>query len=181
MEGSQSKSRSIEQAHGGTNMIDLKHYSQGKATIGSNIIVNSLHTWSVRLPTESQWQRAAVGDTGGPYPWGNGLDPSRANYGNNIGKPTPVGSYPSGASPFGVMDMVGNLSEWCLNQWNTASEDLSGYGKRTIGGMAWNVSNEHHLRAIDRGGWPPRGRLNDFGFRPVLILNQTHQNHGSIE
>ncbi len=66
------------------------------------------------------------------------------------------------------MDMVGNLSEWCVTAWGTDEDAVSGYGYRNHRGLAWNVHNPHYLRAIDRGGHPPRGRLNDMGFRVVL-------------
>ena len=123
----------------------------------------------VRLPTEQEWQRAAVGDTGWSYPWGNALDGSHANYANYVGQVSPVGSFLNGQSPFGVTDMVGNLWEWCLTIWGTDSTDLQGYVYRTFRGGAWNVSNPEYLRAIDRGeGHSPRGMLNDCGFRIVL-------------
>ena len=126
-------------------------------------------TATVRLPTEQEWQRAAVGDTGWRYPWGNDLDETRANYGKRIGQVSAVGSFPQGQSPFGVMDMVGNLWEWCLTVWETESTDLNGYVYRVFRGGAWNVSNPEYLSAIDRGeGHSPRGRLNDCGFRILL-------------
>jgi formylglycine-generating enzyme required for sulfatase activity len=126
----------------------------------------------VRLPTEQEWQRAAVGDTDWSYPWGDELDETRANYGNRLKQVSPVGIFPNGQSPFGVMDMVGNLWEWCSTIWGTESTDLNGYVYRVFRGGAWNVSNPEYLRAIDRGeGHSPRGMLNDCGFRIVLELH----------
>jgi formylglycine-generating enzyme required for sulfatase activity len=124
----------------------------------------------VRLPTEMEWQRAAVGDTDWSYPWGNELDETRANYANLVGKTSSVGSYPAGQSPFGVMDMIGNLWEWNSTIWDTDnSEDLNGYVYRNYRGGAWNVCNPEYLRATDRGaGHSPRGQLNDAGFRCTL-------------
>ncbi len=125
----------------------------------------------VRLPTEQEWQRAAVGDTGWSYPWGNEFDETCGNFMKRIGKVSPVGSFPSGQSPFGVMDMIGNLSEWCLTAWATDSTDLSGYTYRVIRGCAWNAGTLEYLRATDRGvGWSPRGRLNDCGTRIALQI-----------
>lgn len=79
----------------------------------------------IMLPTEQQWQRAAQGDTGFAYPWGNQWDASRCN--NNvdkkrIGKTTPVIAYGGkGDSPYGVVDMSGNVWEWCLTAWERKS------------------------------------------------------------
>jgi formylglycine-generating enzyme required for sulfatase activity len=128
---------------------------------------------TIRLPTEQEWQRAAVGDTGWHYPWGNEFDENCGNFMKRLGKVSVVGSFPGGQSPFGVMDMIGNLSEWCLTTWSTDSIELDGYTYRVIRGCAWNSGTPEYLRATDRGlGWSPRGRLNDCGFRIVLELNQ---------
>ena len=126
-------------------------------------------SWSVRLPTEQEWQRAAIGDMDWQYPWGNNLDVKRGNFGNSVGHPTQVGSYPNGQSPCGAMDMLGNVWEWCLTPWGREITDINGYTYRVFKGGAWNVSNPEHLRATDRYGHPPRGRLNDTGFRCVFM------------
>jgi formylglycine-generating enzyme required for sulfatase activity len=126
----------------------------------------------VRLPSEPEWQRAAVADTGWSYPWGNEFDETCGNFMKRIGKVSPVGSFPAGQSPFGVMDMIGNLSEWCLTTWTTGTTDLAGYTYRVIRGCAWNAGTPEYLRATDRGsGWSPRGRLNDCGTRIALELS----------
>ncbi|MFN8493327.1 MAG: SUMF1/EgtB/PvdO family nonheme iron enzyme [Caldilineaceae bacterium] len=139
--------------------------SQTGGELGRTFDTQDITTWCVRLPTEQEWQRAAVGDTGWPYSWGNELDESCANYGNQVGRPIDVGSYPSGQSVYGVMDLVGNLWEWCLTRWGEESIDVNGYIYRAVKGGAWNVANPEYLRAIDRNGWGPRGLLNDGGFR----------------
>jgi formylglycine-generating enzyme required for sulfatase activity len=127
----------------------------------------------ISLPTELEWQRAALGDSGWEYPWGNELDGTRANYGDMIGVPTAVDRYPLGQSPYGMMDMIGNVWEWCSTAWGSNDgEGLGGYSNRVIRGGAWNVSNSEYLRASSRGGHPPRGRLNDCGFRIACHMLQ---------
>lgn len=141
--------------------------SLGSIQNSHQLVVEDIGTWNVRLPTEQEWQRAAVGDTGWVYPWGNYLDDTLCNYRSHIGSPTGVRDFPDSKSPYGVMNMVGNTWEWCLTAWGKDSIDVAGYTYRIMRGGAWNVSNPEYLRATDRYGHPPRGRLNDAGFRCI--------------
>jgi formylglycine-generating enzyme required for sulfatase activity len=95
----------------------------------------------INLPTEPQWQRAALGDTGRKYPWGDSVDESVSNYGNPLGKQASVTTHPSGASPYGVWDMCGNMWEWTLTDWKGDNSLLSERSKVTRGGAWYNTSD----------------------------------------
>ncbi len=111
--------------------------------------------YPVILPTEQQWQRAAQGDDGREYPWGNRFDDKYCNTAeNHIGQPTPVTKYTDGSSPYGVMDMSGNVFEWCVSIWGShVSTDLSLVGLRALRGGCWDGLSlsamvKHRARAM---------------------------------
>ena len=80
--------------------------------------------WQVCLPTEVQWERAARGTDGREFPWGAGFRSGYANIDETfddgaflLNRTSPVGLYPLGKAPSGALDMVGNVSEWCRDEY----------------------------------------------------------------
>jgi len=78
-----------------------------------------------RLPTAKEWQQACQGTDGRDYPWGNsfGTGNANANHRGAHANTTPVGSFPTGASPYGAMDMAGNVFEWTSTTWRSDPAD----------------------------------------------------------
>jgi len=116
-----------------------------------------------RLPTGREWEKAARGLQGDPFPWGAGWDPERLNS-HDAGPfdSLPVGSFPSGASPFGLLDAAGQVYEW--------TSDPAGEGRFLVRGGSWDDSGCGVCRPAARHGRPAEIKHILIGFRLVREL-----------
>ena len=124
---------------------------------------------NITLPTEVQWQYAAQGDDGRKYPWGDEWDCQRCN--NSVSPcdsnvTTPVRQYEGrGDSPFGVVDMSGNVWEWCRTDYESGSNKIEGGNRRVLRGGSWDNDYTETFRCADRDRLNPLNRYDDGGFR----------------
>jgi formylglycine-generating enzyme required for sulfatase activity len=111
--------------------------------------------FSVRLPTEWEWVQAATGGRADyKYSWGADWDEAKCSHRGGVRHITAVGLYPKEMSPVGALDMIGNVFEWCLNEYDRPDViDVSGENARTTRGGGYFSPPEHctvDFRQADR-------------------------------
>jgi formylglycine-generating enzyme required for sulfatase activity/energy-coupling factor transporter ATP-binding protein EcfA2 len=135
---------------------------------------------AITLPSEAQWEKAARGDKDRrEYPWGDTFEATRCNgWPLDLGRTTPVGIFTEGASPYGCLDMVGNVWEWTRSVYASYPYPAAGKAfeqrenlmasdshRRVLRGGSFAYYRGIYLRCAARSNYYPNNRYDDLGFR----------------
>jgi iron(II)-dependent oxidoreductase len=136
-------------------------WKDGKIPKGRKLHPVTMVTWSdarayakwagKRLPTEEEWEKAARGTDGRRWPWGNKMDPTKLNTYYTVGTTTPVTKYPQGASPYGLLDMAGNVNEWTSTDFLPYEGSKASLGLFDVGGGS--RTRNIHFKVLRGGTW----------------------------
>jgi formylglycine-generating enzyme required for sulfatase activity len=137
-----------------------------------------LTQWEARLPSEAEWERAARGEKGWRYPWEDEFEQGNVNNNMIVGSTSAVGCFPKGESPVGLLDMSGNVWEWCATQLTDNYENykknennqLEGTAPRVLRGGAFDF-DVWVVRCAYRGRYDPIIWYYYFGFRVVVVAS----------
>lgn len=141
---------------------DTEWNKEGHPVVGiSYFEAETYAKWAGKhLPTEREWEKAARGEGGREYPWGDTFDKLKCNSAvADRDHTTPVTQYPNGVSPYGCYDMAGNVWEWCANWFDEEKKDW-----RVVRGGSWS-NLPKNLRVSNRFRTYANRRSNDIGFR----------------
>ena len=159
---------------------DLRFYADADAADHPVVFVtwydaDAYCSWlDERLPTEAEWEKAARGTDGRDYPWGSEPSPDRLNAGLRFEGTLAVGSFPAGASPYGALDMAGNVWEWTADwylpyQGSAFQSELFGNKYKVLRGGSWNHPMQD-ARTFHRDIAHPARAILVVGFRCVADL-----------
>ncbi len=143
--------------------------------LGGDYSLDEVGRWLARLPTEFEWEKAARGTEGLMYPFENLFSADKANTRETrLNQTSAVGLFPQGASPYGVLDMSGNVWDWCLldrsnPQFDSVVGDLSTSLSCVLCGGSW-VQGYYGVSTLYRDYDPPYYRSRNVGFRICTSL-----------